>query len=601
MSVKKVLLCSAIVAALGTSAAAIAGGPQGSLAARANLGGLQSAEQHDSFIVKYRDGSAQRRSAVALNRSLSTAAAGVGRGKALGLQRVRSVATGAEVVRSNRKLDRVEAEALMRQIAADPNVEYVEVNIRMYPLLVPNDLRYGEQWGYSGTYGIKAEQAWDLGSGEGAVVAVIDTGIVSHSDLDANVLPGYDFISDAWTARDDDGRDADASDAGDGVGWFECGYSFPYLLPSNSSWHGSHVAGTVGAVTDNNNGVAGVAHGAKIVPVRVLGRCGGTLDDIADAIIWAAGGDVAGIPANPNPAEVINMSLGGASACEQTMQSAIDLAVSRGTTVVVAAGNSNNDASGNIPANCNNVITVGASGEDGVRSDWGGGQASSYGEVVAVAAPGTDILSTINDGTSTPANESYAAYSGTSMATPHVAGVVALLQAAAATPKTPAEIATILKETAAPFAGTPDQPIGAGIVDAHAALLAVIGDGGGNPTPPPPESQTYASTTRVDINDNATVESPIVVSGRSGNAPNNAVVDVDIRHTYRGDLKVDLVAPDGSVYNLHNRAGGSADDVIATYQNVDLSSEALNGTWKLRVNDNASQDTGYISGWAISF
>jgi serine protease len=119
------------------------------------------------------------------------------------------------------------------------------------------------------------------------------------------------------------------------------------------------------------------------------------------------------------------------------------------------------------------------------------------------------------------------------------------------------------------------------------------GSGGG--------SQTYASVTRVDINDNATVESPIAVSGRSGNAPNNAVVDVDIRHTYKGDLKVDLVAPDGSVYNLHNRTGGSADNVIATYQNVNLSSEALNGTWKLRVNDNASQDTGYIFGWAITF
>jgi Zn-dependent metalloprotease len=127
--------------------------------------------------------------------------------------------------------------------------------------------------------------------------------------------------------------------------------------------------------------------------------------------------------------------------------------------------------------------------------------------------------------------------------------------------------------------------------------VSLVGDydtgGGGG-------SQTYSNTSDYAINDNATVESPIAVSGRSGNAPNNAVIDVDIRHTYKGDLKVDLVAPDGSTYTIHNRSGGSADNVIGTYT-LNLSSEALNGTWKLRVNDNATWDTGYINGWAITF
>ncbi|MCF7223520.1 proprotein convertase P-domain-containing protein [Marilutibacter chinensis] len=125
------------------------------------------------------------------------------------------------------------------------------------------------------------------------------------------------------------------------------------------------------------------------------------------------------------------------------------------------------------------------------------------------------------------------------------------------------------------------------------SLTGSYGTGGGG-------TQTYSNTTDYTINDNATVESPITVSGRSGNAPSNASVDVDIRHTYKGDLRVDVIAPDGSVYNLHNRSGGSTDNVIGTYT-LDLSSEPLNGTWKLRVNDNANQDTGYINSWSVTF
>ncbi|MBU8975389.1 S8 family serine peptidase [Lysobacter sp. MMG2] len=662
--------------------------------ARVNLSGLDAETKNDRFIVKYKDGSAERANVATLQSALSTAAASsTGRGKALGLKHLRRIATGADVVRADRKLDRVEAESLMRQIAADPNVEYVEVDKINKPLLTPNDTRYSEQWGYSGTYGIKANQAWDVTNGAGAVVAVLDTGITNHSDLNANVLPGYDFIIDTAVSNDGNGRDSDASDPGDWVSANQCGGSH---AAQGSSWHGTHVAGTIAAVTNNAKGVAGVAYGAKIVPVRVLGTCGGYDSDIADAIIWASGGTVSGVPANANPAEVINLSLGGSGACGTTTQNAINSAVGRGTTLVIAAGNDNVNVSNASPANCNNVIAVASITSTGARSSF-----SNYGSLIDIAAPGSNILSTLNSGSTTPGSETYASYNGTSMATPHVAGVVALLQAVATTPKTPAQVEALIKANVTAFPSTPSQPIGPGILNAKAVVDAANGT-----TPPPTGqltngtpvtglsgsagtelrytlvvpsgasglsfvtsggsgdadlfvkfgsaptttsydcksegssnaetcniataqagtyhvlvrgysafsalsltgsyttggggTQTYSNGTDYTISDNATVDSPITVSGRSGNAPTNASVTVAIVHTYQGDLKVDLVAPDGSLYNVHNRTGGSADNVNKTVT-FNLSSEALNGTWKLRVNDNASGDTGYINSWSVTF
>src|SRR5690606_20344219 len=206
------------------------------------------------------------------------------------------------------------------------------------------DTYFSQQWGFgTGSGGIRATQAWDTTSGAGAVVAVLDTGITSHSDLNANVLPGYDFISSSSVAGDGNGRDSDPSDPGDYYG----GYA--------SSWHGTHVAGTVAALTNNAKGVAGTAYGAKIVPVRVLGRGGGYDSDIADAVVWASGGSVSGVPANANPAEAITLSLGGSGSCGSAMQNAINGAVGRGSTIVIAAGNSNANTSGFSPANCSNV------------------------------------------------------------------------------------------------------------------------------------------------------------------------------------------------------------------------------------------------------
>jgi len=439
------------------------------------LDGLASAPTHQRFIVTYRDGSTELASASVLGTSLRTAASAVPAkgGRALGLSSLRRLAVGPELVKADRPLDHAEAETLMRRLAADPNVLSVEVDQLLRPTLIPNDTRLSEQWGFGTTSaGINVRPAWDQSTGSGVVVAVIDTGITNHPDLNANILPGYDFISDTFVSRDGNARDANPNDEGD---WNpvanECYSGSPV---SNSSWHGTHVAGTIAAVTNNATGVAGTAFNAKVLPVRVLGRCGGYTSDIADAIVWASGGTVSGVPANANPAEVINMSLGGSGSCSTTYQNAINGAVSRGTTVVVAAGNSATNVSGAVPANCPNVVAVAATTSAGSKASF-----SNYGTGIDVSAPGQSILSTLNSGTTTPGSASYASYNGTSMASPHVAGVVALMQSVAPTALSPVMVEATLKSTASPLPGSCSGGCGAGIVNANAAVTAAKGGGGG--------------------------------------------------------------------------------------------------------------------------
>jgi serine protease len=338
----------------------------------------------------------------------------------------------------------------------------------------PNDSSYASQWHYyESTGGLNLPTAWDKATGSGVVVAVIDTGFRPHADLAANLLTGYDMISDATVGNDGDGRDGDASDPGDWTSG-QCGTA------QSSSWHGTHVAGTIAAVTNNGSGVAGVAFGAKVVPVRALGTCGGYTSDIADGIVWASGGTVSGVPGNANPARVINMSLGGGGACDFTTQSAIDGARSRGTVVVVAAGNSNTDASGFSPANCAGVVSVASVDRNGSKAYY-----SNFGSSVDVAAPGGDVttgsgngvLSTLNTGSTTPGSDTYAYYQGTSMASPHVAGVAALMLSANGGLSAD-DVEAQLKSTARGFPGT-CASCGTGIVDANAAVDAALGGGGG--------------------------------------------------------------------------------------------------------------------------
>ncbi|MER5811248.1 S8 family serine peptidase [Streptomyces sp. NPDC002033] len=512
----------------------------------------------------------------------------------------RRLGTGAALVSLGGAVAPSDAAGVMAQFRADPDVAYVEPDSRAYAMSTPDDTEYAKQWDlFEPTAGMNVPAAWDKTTGSGVTVAVIDTGYVTHSDVAPNIVAGYDFISDSTAARDGNGRDNNAADQGDWSAAGECGTG---SKASDSSWHGTHVAGTIAAATNNGKGVAGIAYNAKIQPVRVLGKCGGATSDIVDAITWASGGSVPGVPANATPAKVINMSLGGSGTCSSSYQNAINAAVGRGTTVVVAAGNSNADAANFTPASCNNVITVAASNRTGDRSFY-----SNFGTRIDVTAPGgetrraTDtpgtvttpengILSSLNAGTTTPGAEIYKPYQGTSMASPHVAGLAALLVAAKPS-LTPADVKSAIKASARPLAGTCTGGCGAGLADAAAAVNAVTS----TPTTP-----SFQNTTDFAIGDNTTVESPITVSGVTGNAPATLKVGVNIVHTYIGDLKVDLVAPDGTVYTLHNRAGGSTANINQTYT-VDASSEVANGTWKLRVNDNAGGDTGKIDSWSLGF
>ncbi|MFM8916062.1 MAG: S8 family serine peptidase, partial [Candidatus Limnocylindrus sp.] len=266
---------------------------------------------------------------------------------------------------------------------------------------------------------------WSSATGSGAVVAVVDTGGTAHPDLIAAQPSGWgiDMVSPIWSAADGDGRDTDPTDPGDDCGW-------------GSTWHGTHVAGTI-AAQHNEIGVAGIAPDASIMHVRVLGKCGGSFDDVIDGIRWAAGLPTTywgatwasqGLPSNEHSADVINLSLGGGAPCFSTLQTTISEVRAAGTLVVAAAGNSDLDASSFTPANCDGVITVASVGRAGGRAYY-----SNFGSTVEIAAPGGDmsrdsgVLSTIGLGRTTLTGYGYTNYQGTSMAAPHVAGVAALL------------------------------------------------------------------------------------------------------------------------------------------------------------------------------
>ncbi|MFE0703142.1 S8 family serine peptidase [Streptomyces sp. NPDC058872] len=555
----------------------------------------------EKVIVTYKNQAAEAGSNAAAKSDTAEKAAKTG--KKLSFER--RLAGGSALVDLGDKATKQDVTKVMDAFRADPSVASVEPDIRAYAMAVtPNDTDYAKQWDlFEATGGMNVPSAWDKTTGSGVTVAVIDTGYAAHSDLASNIVAGYDFISTSADARDGNGRDADPKDEGD---WNatdgECGTG---SKASNSSWHGTHVAGTIAATTNNTKGIAGIAYNAKIQPVRVLGKCGGSSSDIADAITWASGGSVPGVPANATPAKVINLSLGGASSsCPSIYQNAINGAVSRGTTVVVAAGNSNANTSGFTPANCSNVITVASTSREGNRSFY-----SNYGSLVDVSAPGgetrrsTDtpgtvttpengIYSTLNSGATTQSTENYKPYQGTSMAAPHIAGLAALLKSAKSS-LTPAEIESAIKANARPLPGTCSGGCGAGIADAAKTVEAV--------TSAPPAGSVFTNSTNVSISDNSTSYSSIAVTGLAGNAPSDLKVGVDIKHTWRGDLVIDLIAPDGTVRNLKTSSSrDSADNVIATYT-VNASSEVANGTWQLRVRDVASGDTGYIDSWSLTF
>jgi len=307
--------------------------------------------------------------------------------------------------------------AALRSLQGDPSIVYTEPNYIYKPCRVPNDPHFRLQWHYNF---INLPDAWDLSVGsDQTVVAVVDTGILSgHPDLAGKITEGYDFISDPQIANDGDGRDPDPEDAGDDPRGF------------SPSFHGTHVAGTIGAATDNNTGVAGVAWKCLIMPVRVLGVGGGTSADIAEGIRYAAGLPNASGTTPEKPARVINLSF-GLDVYSKTMEEAVREARQAGAILVAAAGN-NNTNSPFYPAAYDGVVAVTAVGPQGLKASY-----SNWGSWVDVAAPGGDLSLDLTgdsfpDGVlSTSARGfdrfNYEFEQGTSMATPHVSGIAALM------------------------------------------------------------------------------------------------------------------------------------------------------------------------------
>lgn len=322
--------------------------------------------------------------------------------------------------------------ARVGQVAA---VEDAELDLLVRPHRPSADPDFRVQWnllgaaeGFAGGIGVTG--LWDYFVGTNAtVVAVVDTGVVPHPEFAARLLPGHDFVSSVTFGNDGNGRDADATDPGDWAAAGQCGAGEP---ASASTWHGTHVAGIIGAAGDNGMGMAGINWRTRILPVRVLGRCGGSVSDIVDAIRWSAGLPVPGVPANRYPAQIINLSLGGYSptGCQRSYRDAIAEARGQGSLVVVAAGNESDDFARYVPANCEGVLTVVSVDPFGNLASY-----SNYSFAGHVAAPGGDmnrygalggIRSTLGAGSSTLTGYAYGAMHGTSMAAPHVSGIASL-------------------------------------------------------------------------------------------------------------------------------------------------------------------------------
>ncbi|MER5740296.1 MULTISPECIES: S8 family peptidase [unclassified Streptomyces] len=428
------------------------------------------------------------------------------------------------------------SEAQARKLAADPAVKSVVQN-RVFTVdgTQPSPPSWGLDRIDQKALPLNQSYTYPDSAGQGVTAYIIDTGVrISHSDFGGRASNGYDAIDNDNTAQDGHG-------------------------------HGTHVAGTVAGSS------YGVAKKAKIVGVRVLDNSGsGTTDQVVAGIDW--------VTRNAVKPAVANMSLGGG--VDTVLDQAVRNSIAAGITYAVAAGNDSSNASNYSPARVTEAITVGSTTSTDARSSF-----SNYGTVLDIFAPGSSITSSWNS-SDTATNT----ISGTSMATPHVAGAAAVWLGANPT-ATPAQVSTALTTAA-----TPNVVTNPGTGSPNKLLLV-----GGGTTTPPPTGPKFENTADYAIADNATVESPVTVSGVTGNAPSALQVPVNIAHTYIGDLQVQLIAPDGTAYTLKAfGTGGSADNINTTYT-VNASAEAANGTWKLRVTDNASYDTGKIDSWALQF
>ena len=489
------------------------------------------AETTRQLIVRFKDEpNTGRRTPMSFDRARALSArAGVQ------INPVRPMSGGAQVVSLPYAMPVDEAEKIAASIAKDPNVLFAQADRWRHPMAVASDPSFNRQWYLSEPAGgINATGAWNITTGSSSiVVAVVDGGVLpTNPDLNGRLIAGYDFIAPNnttdpnnpsfsvfgpfATANDGDGRDPDPSDPGDWIAANEAGQApFTDCVQDDSTWHGTHVTGVLGAAANNGFGIAGVDWNARLLPVRVLGKCGGLTSDIVDGMYWAAGFHVTGVPDNPAPANVLNLSLGATGSCSPMEQQAVTdlLGTHNVSAIVTSAGNNGDlnppeDASQNAPGNCIGVINVAATTRTGSHAPY-----SDTGTAVTISAPGgfftatsdpsDGILAYTNCGTTSPifsaqscpivsdrANPSapYIGFffTGTSAAAPQVTGVISLMLAANPTLSS-TDVRNILKTAARPF---PDSTCntalcGAGIVDAGAAVNRAATLSGGISVPPP--------------------------------------------------------------------------------------------------------------------
>jgi serine protease len=436
----------------------------------------------DRIIVKWRGGAGTSAMAATVQK--------LSMRPGLSVNGKQAIADSLEVMLLSRKIEANELASVIEQLQSEPQIEYAAPDLRRHIHALPADPLIAEQWYLLSTQpsATRAEQAWDVTLGSvSTIVAVLDTGVrFEHPDLGrtsqgGKVLPGYDFVSNVNVANDGDGRDADPSDPGDwvtstdlqlaGLGDCEVG---------NSSWHGTRVAGLIGAHTNNGIGVAGAGWNTLILPVRVLGKCGGFDSDIIAGMRWAAGLSVSGAPPNLTPARIVNLSLGGEGACSTAYQSTIDELSEAGVLVVASVGNEGGPVSA--PANC-----VGALGVTGLRHVGTKVGFSNVGPSIGLGAPGGNCVNTgfgqpclfslivaTNFGAQTPARSGYTDAInfnvGTSFSAPLVTSAAALMHSVNSR-LGPAQFISLLKETATPFPVSNDPAVPSCRVPASAGDL----------------------------------------------------------------------------------------------------------------------------------
>jgi len=480
-----------------------------------------------------------RRGSVRLRQALTSSAdvAALVQRRAVATSGSRQITPSMHVVYLPKTLYGTAVDATLARLRADAAVAFADVDERRYAHEVPNDPLFqpvagssGGQWYMltpssatpsSDFAATDAVSAWNITTGSsGTVIADVDSGVrFDHPDLlragfGGRLLPGYDFVGEDYnlstgaalgtylTANDGDGWDPDPSDPGD---WIDAAdQADTALFPSakcpiaDSSWHGTRVVGLLGAITNNATGIAGMTWDPYILPVRSLGKCGGYDSDIMVGMQWAAGMTISGVPDNPYPASIINMSLGGSGACLSDYQAVINTLNAMGVLIVASAGNETGPV--DTPANCPGVLAVAGLRNVGTKVGY-----SSFGAEVGVSAPAGNCVnssgpclrsidSTTNAGLTTPGADTYSDETnpnlGTSFAAPIVSGIAALMRAVNAN-LTPAQLIARIEKSAAPFppntSGLPVCPAtdsatgqcscvpgqcGAGMVNAYSAVQA---------------------------------------------------------------------------------------------------------------------------------